>query len=128
FQEVDRLLRRVLGDQPAGDAPQRVCRRAFPTGHDRKIEPADLVFAQSDLVGGERALQIIDATDRERHRRLAITEIADGLRVLETEKTVLERLEIDELLEQLAGFLEGLAGKAAILAAQRRFECRLAAD
>ena len=62
------------------------------------------------------------------HRRLAVAEIADGLRVLEAEEAVLERLQIDELLEQLAGLLEGLAGKAAVLAPQRRIEGRLAAD
>src|SRR4029079_18159164 len=73
------------------------------------------------------ALQVIDRRDRERHRRLSVAEIADGLRILETEESVLERMEIDELLEQLARLLEGLAGETAILAAQRSVERRLCA-
>src|SRR5207237_8806849 len=36
--------------------------------------------------------------------------------------TLFRSLQIDELLEQLAGFDEGLSGKAAILAAQRSEE------
>src|SRR3954470_12306818 len=71
---------------------------------------------------------MIDRADRERHRRLAVAEIADRLRVLETQEAILEWLEIDELLEELAGFLEGVPGKAAVLATQRGIERRLAAD
>ena len=56
--------------------------------------------------------------------RLAVAEIADRLRVLEAEEAVLERLQVDELLEQLARLLEGLAFEAAVLAAQRRLEGR----
>ena len=124
LQEVGRLLRRALGDQPAGDAAERIGRLALAAGHDREVEPADLVFAETDLVGGERALQMIDGADRKRHRGLAVAEIADRLRILEAEEAVLERLQIDELLEQLAGLLEGLAREAAVFAPQRRIERR----
>src|SRR5262249_15202212 len=128
LEKVDRFLRRALGDEPAGDAAECIGRRALSARHDGKIEPTDFVLAQADLVGGKSTLKMICGADRERHRRLAVAKIADRLRVLEAEEAVLEWLEIDELLEQLARLLESLAGKAAVLAAQRRIEGRLAPD
>src|SRR6185312_12938240 len=97
-------------------------------GYDRKIEPAELVVGKTDLVGGERALGVIERRDGQDHRGLAVTEIADRLRILEAEEAVLERLQINELLEQLAGLLEGLAGEAAVFTLQRCIKGRLAAD
>ena len=58
LQEVDGLLRRALGDQPAVDAAERIGRLALAAGHGREIEPADLVVAEAHLVGGERALLV----------------------------------------------------------------------
>ena len=68
---------------------------------------------------GKRALLVIGGADRQRHRCLAVAEGADRLRILEAEEAILERLKIDQLLEQLPRFDEGLALEAAVLAAQR---------
>src|SRR5580692_2272602 len=60
----------------------------------REIEPAELVVAETDLVGRQHALELVDVADGERHRRFAVAEITDRLLVLETEKAVLEGLQI----------------------------------
>src|SRR6266567_7451729 len=77
LEEIGGFLRRALGNEPTRDAAERIGRLALAAGHDRKVEPADLVLGQTDLVGGERALQIVDRADGERHRGLAVAEIAD---------------------------------------------------
>src|ERR1700737_3242399 len=82
LEEVGRLLRGPPCDEPAGDAAKGVGWLALTTGHDGKIKPADFIVAETDLVGGEHALLLIDGADGEHHRALAIAEIADRLRVL----------------------------------------------
>ena len=44
FEEVDRLGRRGLGDEPAVDAAERVGRLALAAGNDREGQNADVVF------------------------------------------------------------------------------------
>ena len=56
------------------------------------------------------------------HRALAVAELARRLRIGRAEEARLERLEVGQLLELLAGFDEGRVGEALALAAQRRVE------
>jgi hypothetical protein len=122
------LLRRPLGDEPAVDAAERVRRLALAAGHGREVDPGELVVADAGLVRGEDLLRVVEGRDREDHRGLAVAEMADRLLALEAQEAILERLQVDELLEELTRLLEGLALEAAVLALQRRVEGRLAAD
>ena len=89
----------------------------LPPGTVGKSNQPSLSSLRPCLVGGERALRS--------HRTMLMASIIAALPspkkptacwILEAEEAGLERLQVDQLLEQLAGLQEGLALEAAVLA------------
>ena len=122
FDEFRSLFRCALGHQPAIDAAQRIGRLALAARHNGEVEPADLVIRQARFVRRQSALGVVERGDSQNHGTLAIAESPDGLRVFVAQKALLERLQIDQLLEVLARFLEDIAFKAAVFALHGRIK------
>ena len=115
---IDHTLLRPIGTTTD---IRRLCSEALEYGMAAVSKPIHVnrVLREAGFLGirVEEGGEILDVPQS---RAFAVAELPRGLWVCHPEEARLERLEVDELLEGLAGLDEGRVGEALPLASQRR--------